>query len=729
MNKKILIDARYEIVRTAIVEDGRLMDFHEEDVSYGQLKGNIYRGVVRRVESSLQASFVDIGENKNGFLQMRDVHKKYYPERSSSNLPRIQEIFRNGDGVLVQVARDSVGKKGPVLTTHISLPGRYLVLMPESEGGGISQKIKDEKSRAEMRAMLDRLASPTGAGVILRTAALSQTKRELDKDLNRLIRLWNEIRGEYGRMKRPGLLYKDQDVVVRCLRDYFTSDIREVLINDPEAFDVAREYFRRVMPRHGRALKLYKDTVPLFDRYNIEEEIARSHEPIVPLPSGGTLFVEPTEALVSIDVNTGRATSGTGLEETVTRTNLEAAEEVARQLRLRDLGGLIVVDFIDMANPANRRRVERRLRESLRGDKARTKVGGISPFGLLQLTRQRLRISLGSSTHVSCPECNGRGWVISNEVICLDVLRRLSLAASKARDAAEIRARVNSHVALHLLNARRNEIKSIEEDFGVRVVVEIGTDTRAEVVDIKVIRGEKGGIAIARQRETSRREGGSPKAESVEPAQRQRKTGAETPGRRRRRRRPAAAGEGTDESTGVGKAGKLVPEKAGQVEPAGPVATATTARKKSLLERLTTIFTGAPTVQEELKTPAASMPAREEPKAPAVPAVREEPVAPAVPAVREEPVAPAADSGPPARKSSGGRATPSKDKGASQSPRGGGRPRKPYPKRPYRRRSPRPPRQGQPSGQTKKAGEGGGQETKKPSGSRPAAPGGTDSSD
>ena len=716
MNKKILIDARYEIVRTAIVEDGRLMDFHEEDVSYGQLKGNIYRGVVRRVESSLQASFVDIGENKNGFLQMRDVHKKYYPERSSSNLPRIQEIFRNGDGVLVQVARDSVGKKGPVLTTHISLPGRYLVLMPESEGGGISQKIKDEKSRAEMRAMLDRLASPTGAGVILRTAALSQTKRELDKDLNRLIRLWNEIRGEYGRMKRPGLLYKDQDVVVRCLRDYFTSDIREVLINDPEAFDVAREYFRRVMPRHGRALKLYKDTVPLFDRYNIEEEIARSHEPIVPLPSGGTLFVEPTEALVSIDVNTGRATSGTGLEETVTRTNLEAAEEVARQLRLRDLGGLIVVDFIDMANPANRRRVERRLRESLRGDKARTKVGGISPFGLLQLTRQRLRISLGSSTHVSCPECNGRGWVISNEVICLDVLRRLSLAASKARDAAEIRARVNSHVALHLLNARRNEIKSIEEDFGVRVVVEIGTDTRAEVVDIKVIRGDKGGIAIARQREISRREGGSPKGESVEPAQRQRKAGSDAPGRRRRRRRPAA-GEDAGEPSGAEKAGAPVPEKAGQVEPAEPVGSAATARKKSLLERLTTIFTGAPTVQEE-------------PKAPAFPAIKEEPTATAVRTVQEESKAPEKDSGPPARRSSGGRAAPSRAKGegGSQSPRGGSRPRKPYPRKPYRRRSPRPPRQGQPSGQTKKDKEGGGQEKGKPSGSGPADAGGIGSS-
>ena len=661
MSKKILIDARYEIVRTAIVEDGRLVDFHEENVSFGQLKGNLYRGVVRRVEASLQASFIDIGTEKHGFLQLREIHKKYYSERHRNGHPRLQEILRPGDGVLVQVARDAVGTKGPVLTTYISLPGRYLVLMPESDGGGISQKIKDEQERAEMRKILERLNSPAGSGVILRTAALNQTKRELDKDLTRLVRLWNQIRSDYNRMKGPGLLYKDQDIVVRYIRDYFTTDVSEVLINDADAFEVAQEYFRRVMPRYGEKLKHYKETAPLFDRHNVEEEIARSHEPIVPLPSGGSLVIEQTEALVSIDVNTGRATSGRGLEETVTHTNMEAADEAARQLRLRDLGGLVVIDFIDMANPANRRRLERRMRDALKSDKARIKVGMVSSFGLLQLSRQRIRRSLGASTHEPCPECAGRGWVISNEVICLDVLRRIQLAASRTADAAEIRVKVNRNVALHLLNVRRTEIKSIEEDSGVRIVIEIGTDTRAEVVDIEVVRGDKGGITIARQGEQARRRAGGQRRESPDPAGKSAGPSSDPPSRRRRRRRkpagedggrqaerePAtAAGAGREasrretpgrsprapqrdpqreappredvrmEATPRAESAQPAPRQAAprmdeRVEPA---------RKRSLLDRLTTIFTGVSPAPPEppapMQTLSAPDPAPPEPPAP-----------------------------------------------------------------------------------------------------------------
>ncbi|TDR82058.1 Rne/Rng family ribonuclease [Paludibacterium purpuratum] len=468
--KRMLFNAtQAEELRVAIVDGQKLIDLDIETVGKEQRKGNVYKGVITRIEPSLEACFVDYGTERHGFLPFKEVSRAYF-QNYDGGRPRIQDVLREGMEVIVQVEKDERGNKGAALTTYISLAGRYLVLMPNNpRGGGVSRRIEGEE-RQELKDLLGQLEAPQGMSLIARTAGIGRSFEELQWDMGYLLQLWRAIEGAAGAQSAPFLILQESSLVIRAIRDYYHADIGEILIDTDEIHDQARQFISHVMPNTLSRVKLYKDQVPLFSRFQIEHQIETAFSRSVQLPSGGAIVIDHTEALVSVDVNSARATKGADIEETAFKTNLEAAEEIARQLRLRDLGGLIVIDFIDMESAKNQRDVENRLREVLKHDRARVQMGKLSRFGLLELSRQRLQPSLGETSHQPCPRCHGIGFIRGTESSALHILRIIQEEAMKENTGA-VHAQVPVDVATFLLNEKRAEIHMIEERLDVSVVL------------------------------------------------------------------------------------------------------------------------------------------------------------------------------------------------------------------------------------------------------------------
>ncbi|CAL8473361.1 Rne/Rng family ribonuclease [Caballeronia sp. S22] len=471
--KRMLFNAtQQEELRVAIVDGQKLIDIDIETAGREQRKGNIYKGVITRIEPSLEACFVNYGEDRHGFLPFKEVARQYFRDGVEMRSARIQDALREGQELIVQVEKEERGNKGAALTTFISLAGRYLVLMPNNpRGGGVSRRIEGDE-RQELRETMAQLELPEGMSIIARTAGIGRSAEELQWDLNYLMQLWRAIEAasQSGVAGQPMLIYLESSLVIRAIRDYFQPDIGEILIDTTEIHDQARAFMDIVMPDNLSKVKRYHDDVPLFSRFQIEHQIETAYSRTVPLPSGGAIVIDHTEALVAIDVNSARATKGADIEETATRTNLEAADEVARQLRLRDLGGLIVIDFIDMESAKSQREVEQRLKDALKHDRARVQMGKISRFGLMELSRQRLRPALSEGSHVTCPRCNGTGHIRDTESSALQVLRIIQEEAMKEHTAA-IHCQVPVEVTAFLLNEKRSEINKIESRFKVNVVL------------------------------------------------------------------------------------------------------------------------------------------------------------------------------------------------------------------------------------------------------------------
>ncbi|NPB08925.1 MAG: Rne/Rng family ribonuclease [Thermodesulfobacteria bacterium] len=473
--KIILVNAdQPEEVRVALVEDGRLEAFDVETVVREHTKGNIYKGRIVNIEPSLQAVFVDIGLSRNGYLPFKEIHPEYYGYAEvldKNGRSRIPELLEPGQEVLVQIVKEETPTKGASLTTYLTLPGRYVVLMPGNPTQGVSKKVEDESKRKRLKDILLGLKLPEGVGVIMRTAAADAAKKHIMADLRYLIRLWNEIKAKASEVEAPTLLYKDQDVVVRFLREHLSSEVKEILVDTEEAFNNVKNFLKLVAPRQTRILKQFNEERPIFSLYNLEEQIENIFKPVVPLPSGGTLFIEPTEALVAIDVNSGRFVKEKDLEETSFRTNLEAAEEIARQLRLRDLGGLIVIDFIAMRQQKHRTQVQRRLRESLKKDRAKISMTKFSKLGLIEIARQKLQAPLQWGSHRPCPYCRGQGLVRTVEVLATGLLRRIKsrLAERKLR---RLKVKVCPELASYLLNQKRRDLFALEEYYETSIYIE-----------------------------------------------------------------------------------------------------------------------------------------------------------------------------------------------------------------------------------------------------------------
>ncbi|MDL5035388.1 Rne/Rng family ribonuclease [Comamonas resistens] len=469
--KRMLINAtQSEERRLAIVDGQKLLDYEIEIEGREQRKGNIYKAVVTRVEPSLEACFVDYGEDRHGFLPFKEISKQYFAEGVSPSQARINDVIREGQELIVQVEKEERGNKGAALTTFISLAGRYVVLMPNNpRGGGVSRRIEGE-DRAELKEAMDQLEYPKGMSIIARTAGIGRTAPELQWDLNYLLKLWNAIDGAAKASKGAFLIYQESSLVIRAIRDYFNNDIGDILIDTDDIYEQAQQFMAHVMPEHAARVKRYRDDAPLFSRFQIEHQIESAYSRTVTLPSGGAIVIDHTEALVSVDVNSARAIKGGDIEETATRTNLEAADEVARQMRLRDLGGLIVIDFIDMEESKNRREVENRLRDALRQDRARVQFGTISKFGLMEMSRQRLKPALSEGAHINCPRCGGSGHIRDTESSALQILRIIQEESMKDNTAA-VHCQVPVEVASFLLNEKRSEITKIELKQRVNVIM------------------------------------------------------------------------------------------------------------------------------------------------------------------------------------------------------------------------------------------------------------------
>ena len=469
--KRMLFNAtQAEELRVAIVDGQKLIDLDIESSSKEQRKSNIYKGVITRIEPSLEAAFVDYGSERHGFLPFKEVSRSYFKPGVDVGRARIQDALKEGQEVIVQVDKDERGSKGAALTTFISLAGRYLVLMPNNpRGGGVSRRVEGE-DRNELRDAISQLEVPQGMSVIARTAGIGRGVEDLSWDLNYLMQLWNAIEGAANQQSGAFLIYQESSLVIRAIRDYFHQDIGEILIDTESIYEQARQFMGHVMPGNVNRVKLYKDDVPLFSRFQIEHQIESAYSRAVNLPSGGAVVIDHTEALVSVDVNSARATRGADIEETAFRTNLEAADEVARQLRLRDLGGLIVIDFIDMESTRNQREVENRLREALKYDRARVQTGKISRFGLMELSRQRLRPSIGETSYIPCPRCHGTGHIRGTESTALHLLRIIQEEAMKD-NTASVNAQVPVDVATFLLNEKRVDLQLIEARHRVSVVL------------------------------------------------------------------------------------------------------------------------------------------------------------------------------------------------------------------------------------------------------------------
>ena len=470
--KRMLVNAtQQEELRVALVDGQKLYDLSIELPSREQKKSNIYKGRIARIEPSLEACFIDYGAERHGFLPLKEISREYFLKNPSGGRINMREILQEGQDIVVQVEKEERGNKGAALTTYISLAGRFLVLMPNNpRAGGVSRRIEGEE-RDQMKSIMDALVIPQGMGAIVRTAGLGRATEELQWDLDNLKIQWDEIVKAVLSRPSPFLVYRESDPVTRALRDYFSDDIGEVLVDEPNAHTIAAEYMQRFMPAEGgRRLKMYTDDIPLFTRYQIESQIESAYAHKVQLPSGGSIVIDYTEALVSIDINSARATRGGDIETTATNTNLEAADEIARQLRIRDIGGLIVIDFIDMEEPRNQRAVEDRLREAMKMDRARIQIGRLSRFGLLEMSRQRLRPSLSDSSHEVCPRCQGIGSIRTVESMALAILRLIGEEARKDRTSKVI-AEVPVEVATYLINEKREWLRTLEDKSEVELLI------------------------------------------------------------------------------------------------------------------------------------------------------------------------------------------------------------------------------------------------------------------
>ncbi len=487
--KRMLINAtQREELRVAIVDGQSLYDLDIETPAKEQKKANIYKGRITRVEPSLEACFVEYGAERHGFLPLKEISKDYFTQGVDHNRAGIRELLKEGQQLLVQVEKEERGNKGAALTTFVSLAGRYLVLMPNNpRAGGVSRRIEGD-DRANLKEVLDQLKMPDEMGLIIRTAGMGRDAEELQWDLDYLLQLWKAIEDAGATRPAPFLIYQESKLIIRALRDYLRNDIGEVLIDREDLHDDAREFMQQVMPQNLRKLKLYKDTVPLFSRFQIETQIENAFDRSVRLPSGGSIVIDQTEALTSVDINSSKATKGADIEETAFNTNCEAAVEVARQLRLRDAGGLIVIDFIDMDSPRHQREVEDKLKDALRHDRARVQIGRISRFGLLEMSRQRLRPSLGESSQTVCPRCEGHGRVRSVESLSLSVLRLVEEQAMK-ENTGQVLVQVPSAVANFLLNEKRKSVVEIEARHEVPVIIVADEKLETPHFEIQRIRG------------------------------------------------------------------------------------------------------------------------------------------------------------------------------------------------------------------------------------------------
>jgi ribonuclease E len=490
--KRMLINAtQAEELRVALVDGQKLYDFDIEVPSKEQKKSNIYKGIITRVEPSLEAAFVNYGAEKHGFLPFKEISPAYRQTQDGSETegrrPSIKDQIKEGQEILVQIEKEERGNKGAALTTYISLAGTYLVLMPNNpKAGGISRRIEGE-TRSELREVMTALDIPDGMGLIVRTAGCGKNAEELQWDLNYLMQLWEAIERTSSEQIAPFLVFQESNVIIRALRDHLRGNIDEILIDNESSFKLVQKFLKQVMPHFLPKAKLYQDSVPLFSRYQIESQIEMAYGREVPLPSGGSLVIDHTEALTSIDINSARATKGSDIEETALNTNLEAADEIARQLRLRDLGGLFVIDFIDMMSNKNQRLVENRLRDALKIDRARIQTSRISRFGLLEMSRQRMRPSLGDSTQLPCPRCKGQGTIRNVESVALAVLRILEEEAMK-KGTEKVIAHLPIECATFLLNEKRHAIEQVESRLKVSIVILPSKHLETPAYDIERIK-------------------------------------------------------------------------------------------------------------------------------------------------------------------------------------------------------------------------------------------------
>jgi ribonuclease E len=503
MTREMLINvAEGEECRVAVVDNSSLEELYMERVSIGSHVGNIYKGRVVNVESGIQAAFIEIGVGKNGFLHISDVHPRYFAgtdhtesigrRKSLNERPPIQSCLRKGQEIVVQVTKEGVKTKGPTLSAYLALPGKYLVMMPWMRKQGVSHKIEDEDERKRLRQILEESSPPKGQGFIIRTAGQGCSKRDIQNDLRYLMRLWRAIEKRIDSEKAPGELYQESDLVIRAMRDIFNSSISRIVCDSENMVRKIRDFLSIVTPRLTRRATYYDGKVPLFHKYRIEEEIAKIQSRRVELKGGGSIVIEQTEALVSIDVNSGRSGKQKDAEETAYESNMEAVPEIARQLRLRDLGGLIICDYIDMRSAKHRREVERAFRSAVRTDRARTRILPMSRFGVIEMTRQRMRPSLQSSTHLSCPNCGGSGFIKSHESIAIEIIRLLNLSASREQ-IKRIELFVSPEVADYLHNEKRAAVAQIEQESSRRVLVHSTPQYSGEKHDL-VCYNERGSV-------------------------------------------------------------------------------------------------------------------------------------------------------------------------------------------------------------------------------------------
>ncbi len=494
--KRMLINAlQVEELRVALVDGQKLYDFDIELPSNEQKKSNIYKGIITRVEPSLEAAFINYGAEKHGFLPFKEISAEYRNKRpsgqKSEGRPGIKDLVKEGQEVIVQIEKEERGNKGAALTTYISLAGTYLVLMPNNpKAGGISRRIEGE-TRNELREAMAGLEIPEEMGLIIRTAGCGKSTEELQWDLNYLIQLWEAVDRSSTEQQAPFLIFQESNVIIRALRDHLRNDIDEILIDNESSFKLVQEFLKLVMPHFLKKAKLYQDSVPLFNRYQIESQIESAYQREVSLPSGGSVVIDYTEALTSIDINSARATKGSDIEETALNTNLEAADEIARQLRLRDLGGLFVIDFIDMLASRNQKSVENQLRDALKIDRARIQTSRISRFGLLEMSRQRLRPSLGDSTQLTCPRCKGQGSIRNIESIALSVLRILEEETMK-KGTEKVVAHLPIECATFLLNEKRSDLQALEARHKVDVIVLPSKHLETPAYDIERVKSIEG---------------------------------------------------------------------------------------------------------------------------------------------------------------------------------------------------------------------------------------------
>jgi len=490
--KRMLINAtQEEELRVAMVDGQKLFDLDIEVASRAQKKANIYKGKITRVEASLDAAFVEYGGSRHGFLPLKEVSREYFVKDPESGTKiNIKDVLREGQDIVVQVEKEERGNKGAALTTFISLAGRFIVLMPNNpRAGGVSRRITGD-DRDQIRDAIRDVEIPAGMGVIVRTAGVGRSQEELDWDLEYLLGIWESIKAAVVSVPSPTLVFQDSNAVIRAIRDHLSSELGEILIDDEDTFREAREFMANVMPHNKSTLKFYDDPSPLFTRFQIESQIESAFAHTVHLPSGGSIVIDHTEALVSIDINSARATKGRDIEATALATNLEAADEIARQFRLRDLGGLLVIDFIDMGPQRNQREVENRLREAVRPDRARVQIGRISRFGLLEMSRQRLRPSLGESAHKVCPRCNGLGNIRSIESLALSILRLIGEEARKDQT-AKIIAELPVDIATYLLNEKRDWVLQIEARDHIQVILVPSQNLETPNYSIRRVRADQ----------------------------------------------------------------------------------------------------------------------------------------------------------------------------------------------------------------------------------------------